>query len=574
MSRPESKRGGGRLRVHFGLLWAGMFVLGGLAWAVAWEPAHDEGVTWTQVFGAPEVSDCAVGATPIGALVEGLEGGGYGLSDLGDALRRDGMHPPLYYARLQASSRWLGTERPGLVLFGLALGVLGLFAMGRVSRELAPGPSSAGLGMALLALSPWFLGYSVFLRPYALAVVVSLFSTWAVLEAGGAVCARRRIGATLAFVLASILGLYTVYHYAFVVAWHVLALAGLAAADRGQGWRRARELGVAVAAIGLAFLPWLSVALAHLALTSDSNFYFAGLPPVAEWPTDTGHLLLVFLLGEGMWSAWGDALILAAALAGAVTLPLIVASFVSGSRWAGLQPPARWLWYASPVVPVLLVATDIFRDTRTAWISKSGFALFPLLLLLLARAAQGVRGRFPRAGVVAVWPVLFALASGAAIWSSVKTHTGHEVLVRAIALEDRSSHQVVVSSTARGYLLPFLLDARKAGLRNVEVSRASPETVPGCIDDLMANDSISRVTLVDFGVVYRPEESWGALPVEAFQRQPDRAGWDFRILQPGDPRLATATQLERRLEKFQSSVDSGRRLLLLSTPSKVKYFSE
>ena len=72
MSHPDSKRGRGRLRVHFGLLWAGMFVLGGLAWAASWEPAHDEGVTWTQVFGAPDVSDCAVGATPIGALVEGL----------------------------------------------------------------------------------------------------------------------------------------------------------------------------------------------------------------------------------------------------------------------------------------------------------------------------------------------------------------------------------------------------------------------------------------------------------------------------------------------------------------------
>ena len=107
-----------------------MFVLGGLAWAASWEPAHDEGVTWTQVFGAPDVADCAVGATPIGALVEGLEGDGYGLSDLGDALRRDGMHPPLYYALLQASSRWLGTQRPDLVLFGLAMGLLGLLWSG------------------------------------------------------------------------------------------------------------------------------------------------------------------------------------------------------------------------------------------------------------------------------------------------------------------------------------------------------------------------------------------------------------------------------------------------------------
>ena len=275
-----------------------------------------------------------------------------------------------------------------------------------------------------------------------------------------------------------------------------------------------------------------------------------------------------------MWSAWGDVLTVVAALAGAVTLPLVVASFAFGGRGSGLQPAARWLWWTSPMIPVLLVATDIFRDTRTLWISKSGFALFPLLLFLLVRAVQPVRGRIRRAAAVAVWPLLFAFSSGLAIWSSEQFYTGHEVLVRTVAFEDRPSHQVVLSSTARGYLIPFLLDARKADLRKAGVSVANPDTLSRCIEALLTDGSVSRVTLVDFDVAYRPEERWGTLPVEEFNHHPDRTGWLFRILNPGDPRLASADQLERRREQFRSSIDSGRRLILLSTPSKVKYFSE
>ena len=79
--------------------------------------------------------------------------------------------------------------------------------------------------MLLLAVSPWFVGYSVLLRPYALALCLGLLTTWAALEihVPNATTSQRRLWRVL-FVVLSSLGLYTLYHYVFVLAWQMLAL--------------------------------------------------------------------------------------------------------------------------------------------------------------------------------------------------------------------------------------------------------------------------------------------------------------------------------------------------------------
>ena len=74
-----------------------------IANALVWEPAHDEGVTWTQAFGAPDVARCGAtratsAATSIASLYPALDAGlPRSSGDVVAALVRDGMHPPAYY---------------------------------------------------------------------------------------------------------------------------------------------------------------------------------------------------------------------------------------------------------------------------------------------------------------------------------------------------------------------------------------------------------------------------------------------------------------------------------------------
>ena len=224
------------------------------------------------------------------------------------ALVRDGMHPPAYYLLVNGWASWVGTGRVALTVPSIVLGVLSLLAMGRLGRALAPGRASDAWAMLLLACSPWFVGYSVFARPYGLVLFASLWSTAALLEMQLCHRAGRRHWWRAIFVAATCLGLYSLYHYAFVLAWQGIAL-GILAWRSGELRRRefAALLAMAVVVVG-AYAPWFASLGSHLAAASASPFYFAGWLPLAEWPEKWGHLLLVFGLGEGLWSTRAEAL--------------------------------------------------------------------------------------------------------------------------------------------------------------------------------------------------------------------------------------------------------------------------
>ena len=552
------------------LLFLGLFA----AYLSIWEPAHDEGVTFTQVMGPIGVTSCRQGGMPAAEATALLEPrAGHRASDVIGALMSDGMHPPGYYLGLHGVARLLGAERVWLAgCLGL-LGLVSIFSIGRIAVRMAPGRHSALAAMLLLAVSPWFVGYSVLLRPYALVLCLGLLTTWSALEihAPNATAGQRRLWRVL-FVVLSSFGLYTLYHYGFVLAWQMLALFVFAWGSSRRGHNLAAWLGMGVTIL-LIFAPWIPRLLVHLGASSSSSYYFAGWPAAADWLPGLGHLLLVFALGEGLWSTIPDVLRLSAVFLGGLTLPWVLLSLRPRILEA-LDPLSRALWFVLPVIPALVLASDWVRDTHTIFLSKTNFMLLPIGILLIVRAFQALPSNRWSLIAMSAWLLLFGAAVGAAIHTRSWALTPFEVVSETIRRPDSPAHLVLLSSDARGYVVPFLLTLRKAGVREAVIADAPKAEVASCVEAALRNPGFERVTLVHFDVPYRPSDVLGPASLRSIAETAKEAAWTPVRLQPSQPRVSAVPGLDRWWRGQVEGVELDSRVMVISSPTKSWYFTE
>ncbi len=517
-----------------------------LATALVWEPAHDEGTTWDQaVAHLPLTAGEVVPIERLYALAAGA--GAHGPGEVLTALRSaDGMHPPAYYLFM---NRWIpatGGSRLWLLLPSLALGAAALLAMRRVAERVAPGPAAGARAMCLLAVSPWLVGHTVLARPYAVALAIALLATEALLHSldGG----RRR--SRVLFVALSILGLYTIYHYAFVVAWQIALLAahaGSAPAPERRG--EVRALLASAAAIAAGYAPWLPSLAAHLELTR-APWYFAGAVPAAEWPRGLGLLLSALVLGEERRSLGRPALEVALALLGALSLALAARSF-AGGRLASEGRAARAFWWTAPLLPALVAAADLWHGTHTLLVAKTGFALPALLILLVVRGSHCA----PAArALVAAWGALALAGSASAIATLGSAESPTWAVVSHLRERAEPGHLVVISSSRPTYVYPLLLALRDAGIAGVKLMVAPPELLGAEGAALGERAGATSLSLVNLAVRYDPSSVWSRELLRRVMSQARAAGWTTTRLPASAPH------------------GPGERTLFLLSPVQVRYF--
>ena len=544
------------------------------AYGSIWEPAHDEGVTFTQVMGPMGFESCETGGVAVAdatAWTEPRESHGY--RDVVAALLSDGMHPPAYYVALHTVARIAGADRLSLSGLLALVGLVSILSIGRISSRMAPGLYSGTAAMLLLAASPWFVGYSVFLRPYGLALAIGLLTTWMVLEIHApSVSEGRQRLLRVGFVVLSGLGLYTLYHYAFVLAWQMLGL--LVFAWNSES-RRRHLLAWIVMSFGifLLFAPWIPRLLIHLEASTSLSYYFVGWPTSGDWLPGLGHLLLVFALGEGLWSTGAEFLRLAAVLLGVITLPCILISLRSGLLRT-LDPISRVLWLMLPILPVMILASDWVRDTHTILLSKTNFMFLPVGILLVVRSAHVFSSRRASLGMVLAWSAVFFSATISAVYTRSWALTPVEVVAETIRRADSSAHMVLLSSDARGYVVPLLRDLRDTGVGQALLVHAPVEELERCLAAALVSPDIHRITLVDWKVPYRGARTLGPPRLRRMAESAQAAGWAPIRIQPSQARIASASALDRWWRQHVESIGADQKLLLVASPTKAKYFSE
>jgi hypothetical protein len=536
--------GADRPRGAIALACALLFVTLSVAHALVWEHQHDEGISFDVAIAHMELTP-GQEPVPITTLYDVLDGGPeHGPRQVLDALRDPGRmnHPPLFYLGLNGWARLVGTHRLALRLPQILLGLVSLLALGRLASRVAGGRGAGEWAMLLLAVSPWFSALTVFLRPYALPFCAGLCATLAVLALADG---RSRGRARVAFVLCSLVGLLSVYHYLFVLAAHGAWLAWRALrTPPGERGRELRGLALMGGALLLGFAPWLPSFVAHLQVTQADHYYWKDPGAFAHMTSLAPRLLQRFALAEVRLDPAGPALLWVLTLLAVVTAPMVLLAFLPRGR-ADLDGPARQAWLFAALIPALIAAADVAREAKTLFITKYNFGWFPWLALLLVRGIQRARWAAFRPVLLAAWPLLLLTGNVLNLQERARTPSPEEALAAGVSAHDRPGHVLVLSSVLRRYATQQVLALREAGVSEVRVVHAPADGL-AARGDLLQDPSITRLTLLasdaEVGggesLEHRRAHTWTAEQTGPFLATAREDGWSVRSGRPaGDPHL-------------------------------------
>jgi mannosyltransferase len=363
------------------------------------------------------------------------------IGDLFEQLRHDG-HPPLYYLLLHGWMQVFGEGDDAVRLLSAVFGVASLPLAWLAARRLG-GRVAATAALVLLATSPYAVRYSTEARMYAL-VIFLVLAGWLVVQA-----ALERPTAPRLAAIAVISGLLLLGHY-----WSIYLLAAVVGVLGWSWWRRrgpALAVGVAIAAGGLLFLPWLPSFLEQAAHTGTPW----GRP---ERPTQ------VFTISFTDWGGGpnGEAQVLGVLLLVLAVLALLGRS-VDGRRIEldlATRPPVR----AETVVVVatMLLAVIAGYVTASAFASRYTAVVFPLVVLVGAFGVTTFADRRVRAGVL-VAVALFGAVGAVRVARDQRTQGG--TMAAYIATHGAAGDVVAFCPDQLGPATMRRLPARFVGMR-------------------------------------------------------------------------------------------------------------
>ncbi len=486
--------------------------------------AHDEGVSVDIAVGSLDPEP--YGPIPIRELYSAIDGtrprtAREVVRELSGRFKNPS--PPGYYLLLNGWTELVGTHRVALRIPSLVFGLATLLGLARLGRRLVPSPL-VGLWIILLAaLSPWFVTIMTFARPYAMIMAVGIWSTLAALAMADA---PRRVRPRVLFVVLSLVGLYSLYHYGFVLLWQAIFL-GVVALRSPEG--RARQLvslAVVFVVIAGGFAPWIPTLMGHLQLTGDVPSYFHG-PVLSDAAARASQLLLSFFLGEGLGGVGGRLHWLALTALGLITLFLLF-RFRRQRDQSMDDPVAALLMRTAPIYPALILVGDLLHGTRTLIISKTSFLLFPFLLLLVLRVWLSLPHARARLTGLVVLASLLASAMVSTIVNNQRWVDDHSAVAETLVVADDAHHRVLVNSLIRGHSIPLLLTLKERGVKNVEVVYAPPDQMLNILGGASADPETAQLTMINLHAVYAWDESsqlWSPDQLQAAARQARRSGW-------------------------------------------------
>lgn len=496
--------------------------------------AHDEGVSVDIAVGSIDQELVApLQPVPVSALYDCIDGTApRSLGDVLDKLSlRVNPYPPGYFLLLRLWTRVAGVHRLALRMPSLVSGVLTLIGLALLARRFTPRPSAALWVILLAGLSPWLTGMATFARPYALTMCLGVWSTLCAVDlADGRAQAWRRIS----FVVLSLFGLYSLYHYGFVIAWQFsfLTLAAL----RGDPQKRGAAL-LALVVMGAilvaAFVPWLPALERHLELTGNTPSYYKGA--ILEASPDTGaQLCTTFLFGDAVPR---DLVRLFRnvfyGLGGLTVLCFILALTRSFKTRKG-DFTARALIWTAPIYPGAILVADLVHGTHTLTITKTCFLLFPMIMLTIVHAWSGIERRRLRQAGLLCWALLLTAASITSAHARTLWVDHHAAVAKALAAADTKGHHVLLNSMIRGHAIPFLLTLEESGVENLQVTLAPPQKLPEILQRTLGSENTGRVTLVNLHALYAWDETqlWSQDQIEASAKTARRAGWNVHRTPP------------------------------------------
>jgi len=504
--------------------------------------AHDEGVSVDIAVGSIDKELVApLQPVPVSALYSCIDGSApRSLGDVLDKLsQRVNPYPPGYFLLLRSWTRIAGVHRVSLRLPSMISGVLTLIGLALLAKRLTVRPSAALWVILLAGLSPWFTSMATFARPYSLTLAIGIWSTLCAIDlADGRDRAWRRV----LFVVLSLFGLYSLYHYGFVIVWQFsfLTLAAL----RSPREKRGPALG-AIVLMGLvicaAFTPWLPALERHLELTGNTPSYYKGAI-LESSPGAGAQLFTAFLFGDAVPRDLVPIFRNAFYGLGGLTLLALVVFLARSFKARGDDITAQALIWTAPLYPGAILLADLAHGTQTLTITKTCFLLFPMMIVAMVHAWCSIDQRRLRQGGLVCWALLLACATATSAHARTLWVDHHAAVAKALAASDTEGHHILLNSMIRGHAIPLLLTLEESGVENLQVVYAPPLQLQNTLRRTLRDEDSEHVTLVNLHALYAWDETqlWSQKQIEASARSARRAGWNVHH----SPPAAVARRIE------------------------------
>ncbi len=366
----------------------------------------------------------------------------YGLSDVFQSLKKSGMHPPLYYILIHGWMHVFHTEVLPLRLLAYGFFLLSLLVLFAFRSQFS-NPRWVIGGAVLLGLSQYGFVWGVHVRPYTLAMffaVVSL-ALWHRIATDFRNFYRLRI--LLGYLAVVICGMYTIYHFVFVIAAQWLYLVA-------QNARRPRNLLhlllFALAAL-LAYAPWIPYAMQHFNRVSGRSYYFHG--------ESSPQTLFERFVSYNFYDSIPFEVVghLAPAIAFMIAVAILAGLVLMLKNRETRHMGCLCVLYAA----LYLVVESIF-DMRTLRFAKFLFFFMPLTFLAISMATFGSPWIWFRRVSVGLISILLVMNSAFALQNPSR-FDGPSYLTAFAVKAARTNPSggralLVISSAQRRYLFP------------------------------------------------------------------------------------------------------------------------
>lgn len=298
--------------------------------------------------------------------------------DVLGSLRHRGMHPPFYYLGLHYVLKYIGNDAFTLRLISIFLSLLCVVYIYRLGRAVYD--ENVGLCSAfLLAISTYGVMYGTMVRPYPLAMLISLISTLQAYELSKADELRFSNKKLFLYAITVLIGLYTIYHFVFVFVFQIVFLAM-------SNLRNKKSLWVIIAVTAMIFvlyLPWVPSLLDQLRKVRGNQYYFHGKISLLSFAES------VMRINFAIRGSAVPLVIIKILIAAMIYTIILVGCYFS------LRDKTRRFFILALIVYLLscYIADNILNTNTLTW-GKFLFFIIPISFILLAAGIPRITERY------------------------------------------------------------------------------------------------------------------------------------------------------------------------------------
>ena len=374
----------------------------------------------------------------------------YSVRDVFVSLRDAGMHPPFYYIVLRYLLKYVGNDifllRLSSIIFSL-FSIVCIYHLGKTVCNDKVGLLSA----LILSISAYGIEYGAMVRPYPLAMLLSIVATTLIYQ----MCKDGEFtfnnSKTILYMITILIGLYTIYHFLFVVIFHVVMVAAYTIRDKKSLLRVTFLYGF----VTLCYLPWLPFLLGQMKIINAGSFYFHKKSG-SQFYASLFHPIvytnfLQFVRGESLAIV---RLLIAVMTVGAIFLGCIhLAKDSRGRIFVGATMAYLLSWFL----------VDLALEVRTLGLAKLHFLMVPIGLALLATGVflAPARLHIKRYFMFIVCGILVLNSIG--ICNAQTNYDGpggldmfQKMISKYVSRENQKRGLVLINTTRRRFLLPFV----------------------------------------------------------------------------------------------------------------------